>query len=367
MLRLASILIVAAGLSLPATAQTANALRVKPVQIMDTGGFGRPLPAMTLLVPHHWQTEGGVVWNPQDRCNGNGYNFSFKASSPDGAYGISVLPTASWQAHYGMPGANAACPTADLRSANDFLQWYVKQLLPDSQVLDFRQRADLLRGLDGLASRTPYGNGAYSEIAVDAGEVLIAFSHEGRDMRGLVTAVVIMWHSHFPGSPSMMEGVPGTPGIDIFGGSNLPAFGAFAPNGELDIRTAEMIRKSARQEPEWSRLIADHQATLHRQRMKGAADRHQTRMDALRAVGDIINKGYADRSASQDRAQREFVESIRGVETYDDPINGGTVQLDNTYRHAWQLNDGSYVLTDDEFFNPYAAFGQDGQRLSATR
>ena len=70
---------------------------------------------------------------------------------------------------------------------------------------------------------------------------------------------------------------------------------------------------------------------------------------------------------SSDRGSREFNEYIRGVETYNDPINGGSVQLDNTYDNAWQLNDGTYVLTDDPSFNPYAATGQDGQRLEPTQ
>jgi hypothetical protein len=65
---------------------------------------------------------------------------------------------------------------------------------------------------------------------------------------------------------------------------------------------------------------------------------------------------------SMDRNQREFGEAIRGVETYADR-NGGTVELDHTYNHAWQLDDGSYVLTDDNFFEPYRDLGLSGERL----
>jgi len=66
---------------------------------------------------------------------------------------------------------------------------------------------------------------------------------------------------------------------------------------------------------------------------------------------------------SSDRLSRERSEAIRGVETYNDPYYGGSVQLDSSYNHAWQLNDGTYVLTDDPSFNPYRVFGQDGQQL----
>jgi hypothetical protein len=61
---------------------------------------------------------------------------------------------------------------------------------------------------------------------------------------------------------------------------------------------------------------------------------------------------WQSRNESMDRTQRESIESIRGVETYNDPHYGGTVQLSNQYQHAWQLRDGSYLLTDDPNFDP---------------
>ena len=69
-----------------------------------------------------------------------------------------------------------------------------------------------------------------------------------------------------------------------------------------------------------------------------------------------------------DRSHREFIETIRGTETYRDPGSStGSVELSNQYRNAWRLNDGTYVLTDDPSFNLYGATGQDGRRLEAAR
>ena len=50
----------------------------------------------------------------------------------------------------------------------------------------------------------------------------------------------------------------------------------------------------------------------------------------------------------------------------NDPYRGGTVQLDNTYEHAWQLNDGTYVLTNDHMFNPVKSTGQFGEELKVS-
>jgi hypothetical protein len=39
------------------------------------------------------------------------------------------------------------------------------------------------------------------------------------------------------------------------------------------------------------------------------------------------------------------------------------VQLSSHYEHAWQLKDGTYLLTDDVNFDPSRDLGVQGQRL----
>ena len=74
-------------------------------------------------------------------------------------------------------------------------------------------------------------------------------------------------------------------------------------------------------------------------------------MQALEAGKSRRTIGCTEqRNLASDRQQREFVESIRGVETYHEPVAGGVVQLDNSYQHAWRVGDGSYPLTDDPNF-----------------
>jgi hypothetical protein len=60
--------------------------------------------------------------------------------------------------------------------------------------------------------------------------------------------------------------------------------------------------------------------------------------------------------------RREFVEAVRGVETYHEPVEGGVVQLDNTFNHAWRARDGSNLPTDDPNFRP-GLVGLEGQEL----
>ena len=345
--------IAVAVLAIAATAQTQSpdtngALHVKQVQAMDTTGFGRPLTAFSMLVPTHWKTQGGIVWAPNNRCNRSGYFFAFGAGNEAETEGVAILPQITWTT---QPGT--ACPQLQVGGARDLLTIYAQQLAEGAQVVDYRPRPDLMKDLQALAYRNDYG-GMVSEQAVDAGEVLIAYQENGRDMRGTLSAAVIMWRIATPAQY-------GFAGQDIRGGVSLPAFGAFAEAGRLDLHVAETIRKSIVPGPEWSQEIARHHAVMNRQNQQHANRMSQITSQANSEISDIIHKGYQTRSAIQDRGHRETIEAIRGVETYNDPVNGGTVQLDNTYDHAFQLDDGSFVLTNDNFYQPF-----NGHRLSVT-
>ena len=341
---------------LPAQAQQGQGipgLHVKPVEVVDRTGFDRPLTAYTLMVPHHWQVTGGVVWNVGGGCNTSGYNFDWRAAAPDDSEGVALLPVVQWQSQPGGP-----CPQMSVRNAYDFLAAVTQQILPNAQILDYRQRPDLMQELQAMVSRQDYGS-FVSEQTVDAGEVLIGYTENGREFRASMMVQLLMWRMT---TPAMY----GMPGIDMAGGMSLPGFVAAAPAGRLDLRVAEAIRKSIAPGPEWSQRIAQHHRVLNRQNAQHASRQSQITSQTYSEISDMIHQGYRDRDAIRDRGQRETTESIRGVETYNDPINGGTVQLDNTYNHAWQLNDGSYVLTNDPNFTPGVSLGLDGRLLQVT-
>ena len=108
-------------------------------------------------------------------------------------------------------------------------------------------------------------------------------------------------------------------------------------------------------------------AKISQTNLKGARDRSEIIAQTNSEILDIQMQTWRSGNESSDRMQRESTEAIMGVETYNDPYYGGTVQLDHTYDNAWQLNDGSYVLTNDAMFEPYRDLGVDGQRLEAAQ
>jgi len=55
------------------------------------------------------------------------------------------------------------------------------------------------------------------------------------------------------------------------------------------------------------------------------------------------------------------------VETYDADVPTGQVELPSGYDRAFQLNDDTFVVTNDAFYEPFRDSGIDGRELTVTR
>lgn len=341
-------------------ASAGDTIRVRRAEIVDANGFERPLVAATVFVPADWQVEGGVFWSTQaDPCGGGGYNFDWRAISPDGWSAIQIFPMERWQWNsWGAPDP-AGCPSARITSARHYLEEVVRRFRPGARLLDFRRRPDIEQELAQFNQTTPMPMGELRSWA-EVGEALIGYQQNGVEMRETLTSAVVL-------SVTTTLPMAGMPAAEFLQGSTLPGLAVRAPNGELDFQMVELIRKSIQPGPEWSDRIARHEARIAGIQIQGARDRSRITAETGEAIRQMQADSWRRYSESSDRLARERSEAIRGVETYDDPYIGGTVQLDNSYDQAWRLNDGTYVLSNDPSFDPYRVFGIEGRRLEVTR
>lgn len=341
----------------------AGAVRVQSSKIMDRNGFGQPMVAATMLIPVGWKTEGGIVWaQNMSGCGLNTPHINWTATSPDGSSAIQMLPEEKWSGHnMQYPGMQQTqCPNVIVTDPRQYITQYVQRIRPGVRLLDYRERTDIMEGLSKMLPPPPPDMyGMQTRQWVGAGDALLGYQLQGREMRELVGVIAIFSQNR------VADGMGGV--METYTTLSLPSFAYRAPEGQLDFNKAAMIRNSYKADPQWSAKIAQFHANISRTNAKGAADRARISAQTNREISDMQMDSWRKQQESNDRGAREFNEAIRGVETYNDPINGGSVQLDNTYENAWQLNDGTYVLTDDPSFNPYAATGQDGQRLEPTQ
>jgi hypothetical protein len=359
-LRLAAAATLLAVTQLAAGADPPRAvLRFEKAMIVDATGFEAPMAATTLFLPAGWKSQGGVRWGSQFACT-NGYNFDWKAQSPDGSETITVLPQTRWETNnYGAGPSTPGCQPAPFTTSRQYLEAFVQRWHSGARPLDFRQRDDLMQQAAPYNKNTPMPLG-FAKTWVDAGELLFAFNEGGREMRGSATATVV-----FSLTRTQTAGMPQ---MDALTGFAFPGYGVTAPNGKLNLTFFEAIRKTMQPNPQWSQRIASHNGAIAQVALEEGRKRAAIIANSNAEIAKIRDEAWNASQESADGRAREFSELIRGVETYSDAnAPGGTVQLSNLYNNAWRLNDGSYVLTNDASFQPYRDLGVDGQKLEQTK
>ncbi len=352
-----------------------QALRVDVVEIVDTAGFGRPMVAARALVPSGWRAQGGVQWATRP-CQEIA-TFAWAATAPDGMQGVELFPAQAWAAT--STGSSGDCMPGTHRSIREYLESYVRGRVPGAQVLDYRPRADFLEAArahyEGLV-QIVNNSGTGARAWVDAGEVLYAFQQGGVEMRGIASSTGVFYGSELP---NPLGGAP----LWTLNAGTRGVFGAYAPNGQLDFAKVEALRKSVKLDTAWLAELFNTQLAIGDANVRATRERAaiivaggaamtqatiQANQMATRNYADVATGGgSASASATDDRMQRERIEAIRGVETYHDPLEGGTVQLDATFDHAWRVqNQQSYILTNDPNFNP-GQYNIDARQLAVVQ
>ncbi len=333
-----------------------NFMRLEPAVIVDRTGFAQPVGAASLFIPYGWRTEGGVYWAAEYLCT-NGYNFAWVATSPDGSMRLGVGPQQGWAyASAGPASPQPGCPTQRVDSVRRYLEANMQGIAPDARALDFRARPDLVAqlGLKPQRAAMPLGE---TQIVPEGGELLFAFTQNGREMRGVISAVVQFQKLMTDAGMGPMESVT------AFG---FPYFYATAPSGQLNIPYFEGLRRSIQPNPQWASAIAGHNAAIGKVALEESRKRSQMIAQSNEDISRIRQATWEASQQSADRRAREFGELMRGVETYADPnAPGGSVELSANYRGAWRMQDGSYILSDDPGFDPWRDLQLEGRKLEA--
>jgi hypothetical protein len=350
----------------PAKPLPAGVFQVQVAEIPDTGS-AQPKIAARVLLPVGWRGQGGARWATSAQCQ-DPATFAWEAVAPDGVTKVELFPTEGWQAS--NSGLRLECQPGTMQDMRSYLIAYITRRFPGAVPGDYRPRPDFMDAQrEHIQARIAMVNnaGVGMRAWADAGELLYTARDNGTEVSGLVAASGMFYLSQAAnplGGPPLMSLTAATNGT----------FGARAPKGQLDLGLVEAIRRSVKLDGAWAAELMKLQTDIGSINVQGTKTRAAIIVAggaaitaATIAANNAATQGYADRMATSDRMQRERIEAIRGVETYNDPLAGGTVQLDNNFDHAWRVSDSeSYILTKDPNFDP-AAFNIEAQRLQVAQ
>jgi hypothetical protein len=315
--------------------------------VLDTDPLGIGGPALSLLVPEGWTVEGGPVWRHH---YSNLATFEVRVSSPDGLLAVESFPLFPqvWQ--------EGGIPFFDVGS--NYLGNEVRPPIRDVGVFLGTLILPMYRGAFAprIVARQPLPDvaAAYLSVSLPATEALAERVLTEQVVEGVPTLEEFTVVLTFTPNPFVPGAVLWTPALlfsirapaDAFAEAR-PVLQAVATSAVLDLdwyAGYEYVVGLARRNG------------LEAIRAAGAASRIIS--DANVAISDAIIAGYQEQQATYDRVYDAVNQAVRGVETYDDPFAGGTLELPSGFAHAYASAEGDVILTDDPGFDPVRAFPQ---------
>jgi len=341
------------------TGQTSNLLRLEPNAIVDNHGFGQPIPAITLFTPVGWKASGGVDWGDQYACT-KGFALNWTITTPDELTGVSLLPQQGWEfnSNGSRKVANLGCQIRPILDVESYLLSLLQNTRPDAINIQFRPRPDLVAEIPNNQWSRP-SQFEVTHHTTQGGELTFNVVEKGVTLDVTLATTVAFTKSITNTSYYSNE--------LVFALADN-ALVTFAPQGQYDNALFSAMRKSATLNPQWKNAIVEHINIINTTNLKGAIARHQIKMNAFRDVNDMIQQTWQNQQVSMDKRGEEFIDTIWEQQSYDDSSSiSGQTKLSSHYDHAWRLDDGTYIMTDNPSFDPYQELGVNGQQLNRSR
>src|SRR5580658_4807301 len=350
------------------TAGPQDYFRMKHVQVIDQGGFEKPVPAADLLIPTDWKFESKVQWANRG-CFTDLAAVSFRAQSPDGRLVIEAFPSFSWQfskdaavqkylVMENQAGGKVGlkpCPVNAPVPAEDVLRKVVvPRYRPGKEIVSVEPMPELNQAMNNRSAgvqQQALRGGQQVQLRADAARARLKYDLDGQPVEEWITAV------SYAQATAISTGGGATQGIDC---RAVMLFAMRAPQGQLEAneKLFRTIRDSVSSDPDWMRQYLGMVNKLS----QAQQSQRQIRAEIIRQFQqheiEVIQGVVANQQRGADQAAVGADRITRGVEPYRDPATGKTYELSYMYGHAWVNgnNNNEVVLSDDPNFNPASVF-----------
>jgi len=131
-----------------------------------------------------------------------------------------------------------------------------------------------------------------------------------------------------------------------------------AAQSDLDrvLPVLRAVQTSVKPVPAWlvlARQVSQRLLQAAQQNQMLAVDQAMRAAERRGAFFDSLYQQYQEREAMHDRVQEKFIQTIKGVEAYDDPFQELPVELPTGYERAWVNERGEYFLAEKSFNEPH--------------
>ena len=337
----------------PAPTEAAGTLVLKPLVVNDPV-FGEE--AFRTLVPANWSANGQVIWRMHPQYPST---LAVQAAEQSGLEQVHIYP--------GMPFADGVwyLPRGSSYLGNEiapypddivsFLRYYLlPRFRPD--VVDYR--VENVQTMPAWAQSSAVVAGFRSiRVPADAQAGMVRIAYEVNGERVEEEYYIMLDHAVMLG-------------VNYWG--NEWSSSVRAPDGHLnEVRGIhQAIVSSLRISLDF--YNRDRQAAQMVTNIISGESATAVRISSILShtneqISDTIRSSYENRERVMDQVNAQFDRYIRGVEQYQNPADGGVIELPSGHRNAWVNGLGQYVLSDDPNFNPNVQMQGSWQQLQLKR
>ena len=333
------------SLSLEDAVEAGAATVLRRTTVFDTDPVGINGPALTILVPDGWTVQGGPVWRHQ---YSNLATFEGIVASADGFEAVQYFPIFPqiWQ-----QGGIPFFPEGSIYLGNE-----VRPPIGDAAAFLEALVLPAYRGGVGprIIAREPlpavaamYVQNSLAGTEVVAERILTEHVFNGVAILEEFTVVLSF-------TPN-----PAIPGALVWKPEQLFSVRAPASAFEEARPILQAIATSPVVNRDWYAAyvyVLDLSIQNGFAAIRSAGEMSRIVTEANQAISDTIIESYNQTQATNDRIFDAVSQTIRGVETYSDPFEGGTIELPNGYNYAYASEEGNVILTNEPGFDPVRAF-----------
>jgi hypothetical protein len=331
--------------------QRSQDLQNKPIQASHKPGIPNVLRlhrvaeprenAFTVLVPHGWLTEGGIVRTDPNASGGSGNaiaakcDFSIKRDAAGTAM-IRFLPDTNFIDMRNSPsgqmglfpnGSNyngmTVCPVMDAVSFLTRVAFpYAHPGIPAPRILEQKPLKGMIAEMKLLTGWLPVAN----QFSYDAALVTVGYSEKGVEYK-----------------ETLIGGIQNMSAMGAGMWSNQRSFLARSPVAEAD-KLAPLV------------FIILNSVEINRAwlagELKGQITRSGIAMDTQRYIADVDRQITEHRQRTNAEINNDAYLTLTGQEEYVNPFTNKVEQGSNEWKHRWTTPSGDVVYADDDYFDP---------------
>lgn len=332
-------------------ASTGASIKYKTAIFVDSQGIGTK--AFSMLVPEGWKSSGNIEWvldNPAMPAFG-----SFKAWNPNGAeeYNFFANQAYFWSnnpmieqtfppgsRYFGAVVHTPLGPTEALKEiALPKFRNNVENLKVVSEELVPQLSNVITTGTDPATGVVTSANGGKIRVEYNLNGIAIE-----EEMYCVIQSLDIP-----------VQTLYGTTRNVNWYMTYLESFRA--EKGQLNSETKmfQTISFSAKTDPNWLNKYNQVVNYLIQRQIQQIQSLGQLSNIISQTSNEISDENYQAWQQTQnvyDRLSTDFSNNILGIQTYNNPIDGSTVDLPSGYSNAWANSLGDYILSDSPSYNP---------------